>query len=317
MLNAAVALWGTWLLRPLIKGSIVGLRVKSVSRAGTAADRFRQSKHAHFACRRRDVCRRDRLHERHAVSANRHHARSRGISVVPEWQSAVQLDRRVSLSRSTRASGDVAGEQSAACAGVGWWRRFGVREILKYPSVERVTLVDLDPEMTKTLQSLSVARGVESAVRSTIRAFRLLTKTRSSGWKRPTSRLRRGDHRFSGSEHVRAGQTLHHALLSSCCRSRLTENAAVAVQSTSPMFARNSYWCIIRTLEAAGFAVRPYYTAVPSFGLWGFALARSSPFEVPRNPPPGLKFLDDQTLAAMFTSLDRYWASAGRDQPAR
>ncbi|HZM97819.1 MAG TPA: hypothetical protein VFB70_00435, partial [Pyrinomonadaceae bacterium] len=34
---------------------------------------------------------------------------------------------------------------------------------------------------------------------------------------------------------------------------------------------------------------------------WGFALARSSPFEVPRNPLPGLKFLDDKTLAAMFT----------------
>jgi spermidine synthase len=84
-------------------------------------------------------------------------------------------------------------------------------------------------------------------------------------------------------------------------KSRLRENAAVAVQSTSPMFARNSYWCIIRTLEAAGFFVRPYYTAVPSFGLWGYALARSSVFDVPRNPPPGLKFLDEQTLAAMFT----------------
>ncbi|HEX6284762.1 MAG TPA: hypothetical protein VFZ71_07800, partial [Pyrinomonadaceae bacterium] len=30
MLNAAVALWGTWLLRPLIKGSTTGLRVRSV-----------------------------------------------------------------------------------------------------------------------------------------------------------------------------------------------------------------------------------------------------------------------------------------------
>ena len=36
-------------------------------------------------------------------------------------------------------------------------------------------------------------------------------------------------------------------------------------------------------------------------GLWGYALARSSAFEIPRNPPPGLKFLDDQTLTAMFT----------------
>jgi len=80
-----------------------------------------------------------------------------------------------------------------------------------------------------------------------------------------------------------------------------TESAGVSVQSTSPMFARNSYWCIIRTIEAAGFVVKPYYTAVPSFGLWGYALARSSSFDVPHNPPPGLKFLDEQTLAAMFT----------------
>jgi len=36
-------------------------------------------------------------------------------------------------------------------------------------------------------------------------------------------------------------------------------------------------------------------------GLWGFALARASDFEIPRHPPAGLKFLDDQTLAAMFT----------------
>jgi hypothetical protein len=29
--------------------------------------------------------------------------------------------------------------------------------------------------------------------------------------------------------------------------------------------------------------------------------SRSSVFDIPRNPPPGLKFLDEQTLAAMFT----------------
>ena len=53
-------------------------------------------------------------------------------------------------------------------------------------------------------------------------------------------------------------------------KARLTPQAAVAVQSTSPLFARTSYWCIVKTIEAAGFAVRPYQTAVPSFGVWGF-----------------------------------------------
>ena len=35
--------------------------------------------------------------------------------------------------------------------------------------------------------------------------------------------------------------------------------------------------------------------------LWGYALARSSPFDIPRSPPAGLRFLDDQTLVAMFS----------------
>src|ERR1700755_2325848 len=85
-------------------------------------------------------------------------------------------------------------------------------------------------------------------------------------------------------------------------KSRLAPGAAVSVQSTSPLFARNSFWCIVRTLEASGLAVRPYYTAVPSFGVWGFALAPREPFEVPsRAPSVALKFLDDNSLAAMFT----------------
>ena len=67
------------------------------------------------------------------------------------------------------------------------------------------------------------------------------------------------------------------------------------------MFARSSFWCIIKTLEAAGFNVRPYSIAVPSFGLWGYALARTSAFEIPTNPPSGLKFLDEQTMKSMFT----------------
>jgi spermidine synthase len=74
------------------------------------------------------------------------------------------------------------------------------------------------------------------------------------------------------------------------------------VQTTSPLIARRSYWCIIKTLEAAGFSVRPYQTTVPSFGIWGFALARLQPFDAPIKPPAGveLKFLNDNSFASMF-----------------
>ena len=69
---------------------------------------------------------------------------------------------------------------------------------------------------------------------------------------------------------------------------------------TSPLFARKSYWCIIRTLEAAGFVVRPYHAAVPSFGVWGFALARRTKFELPTSISAGLKFITSESLPAMF-----------------
>ena len=83
-------------------------------------------------------------------------------------------------------------------------------------------------------------------------------------------------------------------------RTRLAPDAMVSVQSTSPLYARQSYWCIVRTLEAAGLHVRPYQTTVPSFGVWGFALASPRPFDMPGKLTVPVRFLDDATLAAMF-----------------
>jgi spermidine synthase len=81
---------------------------------------------------------------------------------------------------------------------------------------------------------------------------------------------------------------------------RLTAGGVVAVQSTSPLMARQSFWCINRTLEAAGFTVLPYHALVPSFGEWGFALASARPITPPTHVIPGLRSLDDRALAALF-----------------
>jgi spermidine synthase len=85
-------------------------------------------------------------------------------------------------------------------------------------------------------------------------------------------------------------------------KKHLKPDSAVAVQTTSPLFARTSYWCIIKTLEAAGFNVKPYQTTVPSFGIWGYALAKLQPFEAPQIVPKNveLKFLDDKAMQTMF-----------------
>jgi spermidine synthase len=64
----------------------------------------------------------------------------------------------------------------------------------------------------------------------------------------------------------------------------------------------------LKTIEASGFAVKPYQTAVPSFGVWGFALARRQPFDPPARAPAGLRFLDDQAMAALFILPTDHWA---------
>jgi spermidine synthase len=53
-------------------------------------------------------------------------------------------------------------------------------------------------------------------------------------------------------------------------------------------------------MEAAGLVVRPYQTTVPSFGVWGFALAQLHPFPTPSRVSLPMRYLDAPTLATMF-----------------
>ena len=73
------------------------------------------------------------------------------------------------------------------------------------------------------------------------------------------------------------------------------------MQSSSPLLARDTFSSIVKTLESVGLFVCPYHAFVPSFGVWGFALAKKDPFAIPSAlPPHGLRFLDDRALAAAF-----------------
>ena len=85
---------------------------------------------------------------------------------------------------------------------------------------------------------------------------------------------------------------------------RMSPDCVVAIQCTSPLVAPKSFWCIVHTLEAVGFQVRPYRASVPSFGVWGFALASvdyrtiEAPVLSDTNVP--LRFLNQATMDALF-----------------
>ena len=174
-----------------------------------------------------------------------------------------------------------------------------VREILKHPSVAEIVLVDLDPEMTRLANENPMMRALNQGSLADARvhvvnadAFVWLTDA-------PPSLFDAAFVDFPDPHNFSLGK-LYTRHFYARLRQRLDPDAIVAVQSTSPLMARQSYWCINRTLEAAGFQVRPYHALVPSFGEWGFVLASQKPFEIPATVMAGLRYLDAPTLASMF-----------------
>ena len=300
MLNAGVALWGTWLLRPMIKGSINGLRLRafivlllllvgllkansltSLAEDEMFADEIIYTKDTPY---QRIVITRGRAGFQLFLNGNLQ------FSSTDEYRYHEALVHPAML----------LAHQPRRVLVLGGGDGLAVREILKYPSVETVTLVDLDPNMTQLavqfplLASLN-NRALEDPRVKVINQDAFVWVDNATDPPYDAAILD-----FPDPNTFALGK-LYTTRFYRMLRDRLAPHAAVAVQSTSPMFARSSFWCIIRTLEAAGFSVKPYNVAVPSFGVWGYALARSTPFDIPSDPPSGLRFLDNNTLAAMFT----------------
>ena len=82
----------------------------------------------------------------------------------------------------------------------------------------------------------------------------------------------------------------------------LAPGGYAVVQSTSPLFARQSYWCIVETIRQAGFRTYPYHVYVPSFGEWGFVLASldDGSYTPPTTLPSGLRYLTVAEVPRMF-----------------
>jgi len=174
-----------------------------------------------------------------------------------------------------------------------------VRELLKYPGVEEIQLVDLDPAMTGLGRSFPLLRELNRDSLHSVRVH--VTNEDAYLWLgRDHGRFDAAIVDFPDPNNFALGKlyTTHFYRL---LRKALAPGAPVAVQGTSPLMARSSFWCVAGTLEAAGFSVRGYHAAVPSFGEWGYLLARDAPFGVPAHLPPlELHFLNDEALAAMF-----------------
>ena len=174
------------------------------------------------------------------------------------------------------------------------------REVLLWPDVERVTLVDLDPLMTDLFRSdprlTRLNRGALSHPKLSI-----VNEDAFVWLGRQQQRFDVMIFDFPDPSNYALGK-LYSDRMYRMARQRLEPEGALVVQATSPLFARTAFWCVVATLESAGFHVRPYRVFVPSFGEWGFALARHRAAETaPSLPEAKLRYLDESTLRELFS----------------
>ncbi|MFN2532603.1 MAG: polyamine aminopropyltransferase [Pyrinomonadaceae bacterium] len=298
MLNAAVALWGTWLMRPLIKGSVTGMRGRAIAvmvmlvigiiKANTLTALAEEQLfaddviYAKTTSYQRIVITRGRAGFQLFLNGNL------------QFSSTDEYRYHEALVHPAMA---VAGQPRRVLV-LGGGDGLALREVLRHPEVEHVTLVDLDPDMTLLSKRFLPLANLNRYSFDDPRV-QVINRDAMIWLEEATDVFDAAIVDFPDPNTFALGK-LYTTRFYRLLKARLAPAAAVTIQCTSPLFARASYWCIVRTIESAGFHVRPYQTSVPSFGIWGFAVASVNDFEIPKHVLSGLRFLDDNSVASMF-----------------
>lgn len=145
------------------------------------------------------------------------------------------------------------------------------REILKYPTIKRITLVDLDSEIVDLCKNnpfiISINNNSLNDPKMDIiidDAYNFLV---NNTFKYDVIIVDLPD---PNNESL---NKLYSNVFYRLCKNSLASGGVLSVQSTSPYYATKAFWCISKTIESEGFNVIPYHLEVPSFGDWGFNIA--------------------------------------------
>jgi len=302
MFNAGVGLWGTSLLRPILTGSVSGLRVRAalvltlLTIGMIKADRLttlaEDNLFAHPI-----VYTKTTPYQRIVVTQNRRSFQLH-LNGNLQFDSFDEYRYHESLVHPPLAA---AGSRRHVLI-LGGGDGLALREVLRYRDVERVTLVDIDPGMTVLATDFPPLEELNASAFEDPRVS--VVNDDAMIW------LSQNDAVFDAviidfpdPNSFSLGK-LYSVRFFTMLRRRMSRGAAISIQSTSPLLASRSYWCIVETLKAAGLHTAPYHASVPSFGEWGFVLAGQEAVVKPERLLPDvrgqLRFLNDEVLRALF-----------------
>ncbi|RSL33710.1 polyamine aminopropyltransferase [Salibacterium salarium] len=176
-----------------------------------------------------------------------------------------------------------------------------IREMIPYDNIDSMKLVDLDPKVTELAKSNPHLTDVNEHSLEDERvsithgdAFSFIKESEK------TYDLILSDLPDPNSLEL---SKLYSRELYGLMYDRLDENGVAVIQSTSPVFARKSYWTISETIKGAGFYVDNFHVDIPSFGNWGFTIATKKPFNVSDINIPkqaNTKYLHTDMVSSLF-----------------
>jgi spermidine synthase len=297
LLNVLVALWALWLFRAQLQNAL-WLRTQGAVSLLLLLVGFVAA--GHFTS----------LAEAHLYADEIVHAESSPYQriVVTRWKDDLRLHLNNNLQFSSRDEyryhealvhpglSTLPGARRVLVLGGG--DGLAVREILKYPQIESVTLVDLDPAMTQLFSTAPPLRALNGDALASPKVK--VVNADALQW------LENSDELFDfvvidfpDPSNFAIGK-LYSAAFYRLLEKHLTAGALAVIQSTSPLYARQSFWCVVTTLESVGLVVTPYHALVPSFGEWGFVLAGRRAYQPPAAYAVDTRFLTPEVTPTLF-----------------
>jgi len=167
-----------------------------------------------------------------------------------------------------------------------------VREILKYPTIEEIVLVDLDSDITELFSSHEALKKLNADSLHS-KKLKIFNEDAFLWLKQNDTKFDFIAVDFPDPGNFSVGKLYTNSFYK-LLKNKLTDDGVGVIQSTSPYVAKRSFWCVDSTLKSVGLRTVPYHVYVPAFGDWGYILIHKQKFNIPTTFPNQLKFLNSE-----------------------
>lgn len=171
-----------------------------------------------------------------------------------------------------------------------------IRELLKHGGVKQIDLVDIDPEMTRIAREFAPLVRLNKQALSDPRVY-VHNVDAFVYINQPGPLYDRVILDFPD-PHNEAISKLYSEEFYTMLARRMSPDGVVVTQSSSPFFARRTFWAINTTMNKVFGNVIAYQLPIPSFGIWGFNMASKVKGAAPRPLAVPTRYLTDDVFRA-------------------